>query len=213
MSRNYFNNPRTDCVAEGLLAISEYINSSMLKEAYSNGIFPWPQYEGEVLWFCPDKRGVLFFKDLKINKSLQKAKKKSNFTFTINTVFEQVISECAKQPRAGEVGTWITEQMLQAYKEFYTEGFVLSVECWQDDELVGGVYGILINGVYSGESMFFKKDNASKLALLYLIDYLKAQGLTWMDIQMVTPVTESLGGKEIPRNTYLDLLEPSVAKK
>ncbi len=209
LKKGYFSNPRTDCVHEGVIAVSFDIDSDLLIEAYSKGIFPWPYEEDEVLWFCPPKRGVLYFKDLKASKSLLKAQKKEEFNFTINQAFDQVIEECAKASRSDNEGTWITKKILKAYKSFYKKGHILCVECWQGGVLVGGIYGVYLKGVFSAESMFYKKPNASKLAFLFLITELKKQGLTWMDTQMVTPVTEKFGAINISRDEYLDLLSKS----
>lgn len=204
---NIFPDPRTECLDEGIIGVSGIVTVDMLYEAYSRGIFPWPHTEEEVLWFCPDDRGVLFFNELRIPKSLQKAKAKNEFTFTFNTRFEEVIRECAKMPRPDQDGTWITQKMIDAYIEFNKLGYIHCCECWEGNELVGGIYGVKIKNTFSGESMFYKKPNASKLALLTMIEDLKTDGVEWMDTQMVTPVTESLGAKTLTRNEYLDLLE------
>lgn len=207
---NYlFPDPRTDCLDEGIIAVSADLDLTMLLEAYTRGIFPWPYEEDEVLWFCPPDRGVLFFDDLRVPKSLEKAQKKALYTFTFDKAFDRVIEECAKAPRAEQDGTWITQKMLSAYKELFRQGHILCCEAWQGEQLVGGIYGVFIEGIFSGESMFYKKANASKLALLEMIKELQKRGLKWMDTQMVTPVTEALGAKEISRDDYLDLLEAS----
>ncbi|UOF02841.1 leucyl/phenylalanyl-tRNA--protein transferase [Bdellovibrio reynosensis] len=202
-----FPDPR-ETLAEGILAVGGKLDVGTLYTAYSMGIFPWPQPNLPMLWFSPDKRGVLEFKDLHVPASLQRhLRKNPQIQFTVNKDFRQVIEECAKQPRPGQDGTWITPAMVRSYMDFFNAGYCLSVEVRENNVIIGGIYGVLVQGVFSGESMFYKKPNASKLALWYLADYLKSQGHKWMDVQMVTPVVESLGGKYVDRETYLGMLE------
>jgi len=208
----FFPDPRTSCLAEGLIAVSSEVNSSLLLEAYENGIFPWPHVEDEILWFCPPERGVLYFDKLSIPRSLKKVQTRTEYTFTVNQAFEQVIENCAVAKRGDGDGTWIYPKMMEAYKSLFEQGHIMCVECWYEGDLVGGIYGVLTGGVFSGESMFYKKANTSKLSLLYLIEELKKQGLKWIDIQMVTPVLEAFGGEYITRNSYLDLLKSTKAK-
>lgn len=188
---------------DGIVAMGEEWKLETLLEAYSFGIFPWPHADLPCLWFCPDNRGVLDFSDLKINRSLAKFLRKTDFRVTFNQKFSEVILACSQVPRPGQEGTWITPQILKAYQEFYEAGYAHSVECWHGEDLVGGLYGVYVAGVFSGESMFFKESNASKFCLLKLIDRLWANGLTWLDIQMVTSVTEQLGGKYITKAEFL----------
>ena len=205
-----------------------------LESAYSQGIFPWPvaqDYELSsmdvipvwklfattklcgspelkkfpLLWFCPPQRGVLFFEDFKIPKSTRRIFKKKVFELTLNRDFERVIESCAEVSR-GE-GTWILPDIVEAYKKLHYRQKAVSVEAWCRGELVGGLYGVLVKGVFSGESMFFKKSEASKLCLVYLVEHLKSLGHRWIDIQMVTPVTEQFGGRLIPRKAFLNLLK------
>ncbi len=199
---------------DGIVAMGEEWKVETLLEAYSFGIFPWPHAEMPCLWFCPDKRGVIDFKELRVNRSLAKFLRKTPFAITFNQNFSAVITECAKVERAGQTGTWITPQILKAYEEFHRQGYVHSVECWHGERLVGGLYGVYVAGVFSGESMFFKESNASKLCLMKIIEALQTHGLTWMDIQMVTDVTEQLGGKYIGKRDFLNRLEEAkkVAK-
>jgi leucyl/phenylalanyl-tRNA---protein transferase len=197
---------------EGLIAIGGQLDIPTLYHAYKKGIFPWPQPGYPLLWFTPDKRGILEFDEVHIPKSLEKARNKAPFHFTINKAFPKVIEECQKQPRKFQQGTWIIPELKEAYVRFHQAGFAHSVECWKDQELVGGIYGVFVDGVFSGESMFYKIPNASKLSLLFLVDHLKTKGLAWMDIQMVTPVTEKMGGKYISRLEFLKKLEKSQEK-
>lgn len=196
-------NPRISS-PEGLVAVGGALTVKTLIEAYSNGIFPWPQEGYPILWFSPDPRGILEFKDFHIADSLKKfAKKNPELKFTFDQAFAEVISACQKQARPDQDGTWITAEMKKAYIKFHKEGFAHSMECWLGGELVGGVYGVDINGVFSGESMFYKTPNASKLCFWKLAERLQADGRKWMDIQMVTPVTKAFGGKYISREEYL----------
>ncbi len=198
---------------DGLALISEDLTNDMLIEAYSKGIFPWPYDETPVLWFCPENRGIIRFEDLHISRSLKKDLQKQNWTFTVNKQFEQVISECAQTKRKNQDGTWITQFLLNAYLQFKNTGHLYSVECLDENQnLIGGIYGVFVDGIFSGESMFYKQSNASKASLLALIYKLKDAGLTWLDIQMVTPLTEQFGGKEIPRNDFLKLMYKSKNK-
>jgi leucyl/phenylalanyl-tRNA--protein transferase len=159
-------------------------------------------------WFCPQKRAVLEFTELHVPKSLGKERRKTDFTFTIDKDFRRVIENCAQARRSDGGGTWITEEFINAYVDFHQTGAAHSVEVWDvAGELVGGLYGVDAGGVFCGESMFHLVANASKLALLFLIDHLKSRGATWIDIQVMTPHFEVLGAKEICRDEFLDKLE------
>jgi leucyl/phenylalanyl-tRNA--protein transferase len=158
-------------------------------------------------WFSPDPRAILEFDRLHIPRSLESARRKSKFRFTTDQAFEAVITACAKIPRPGQPGTWITQTLLRAYLEFHRQGYAHSIEVWEKDELIGGIYGVDVDGVFAGESMFHLRPNASKLALLTLIERLHRAGAEWLDIQMLTPHMEALGAREIPRNDFLDRLE------
>ncbi len=195
-------------LAEGLVAVGGSLDVSTLFQAYYHGIFPWPQEELPMLWFSPDPRGVLFFEDFHLSDRLEKEwkKKSSEYEFTFNKAFDQVITECQNQIRPGQKGTWILPELKQAYLDFHQAGFAHSVECWREGELVGGLYGVLVQGVFSGESMFHKENNTSKWCLLQTVNRLRELGLTWMDTQMVTPVVAAMGGKEIPRSEYLQMI-------
>ncbi|MEZ4873298.1 MAG: leucyl/phenylalanyl-tRNA--protein transferase [Bdellovibrionales bacterium] len=163
--RKIFPDPKTDCLVEGVIALSHICTPEMLFEAYSFGMFPWPQKEDEVLWFSPDQRGVLFFEHFHVPKRLQRKLAQVNWRVTVNTAFQNVIEECAKIPRKHEAGTWITRQLIDAYIEFHQLGYAHSVECWDGNELIGGIYGVSVGGAFSGESMFLKKVMLQKLAL------------------------------------------------
>ncbi len=191
---------------DGLLAVGGTLDVATLFHAYKRGIFPWPQVGYPMLWFSPEKRGVVDFADLHVSRSLEKLQKKQEYSFTMNQSFEQVIEACQTQLRKNQNGTWIVPELKSAYMKFHEAGFAHSIECWKDSTLVGGIYGVFVEGVFSGESMFHRLPNVSKLAFLFLVQHLQSRGLEWMDIQMVTPVTENLGGKYISRDDFLKRL-------
>ena len=195
----------------GLLALGGDLELESLLLAYSRGIFPWPiSDEYPLAWFSPDPRGILIFDKLHLSKSLKKFLKKNPYEIRFNTNFEAVIMNCAQIARVENQGTWITNDIINGYMNLHKNGFAYSVETYLEDELVGGVYGVCINRFYSGETMFHKADNASKVALIALLYQLKQKDIGWLDTQMVTPVVESLGGVEIPRETFLKMLEISI---
>ena len=205
-----------DAGEEGLVGIGADLSVETLLSAYSKGIFPWPQPGYPLLWFCPPKRGVIDFAELHISKSLRKelrAVETSGHKITFNSAFAEVIEACASVPRSHETGTWILPEMVNAYIAFHDAGYAHSVELRDaGGALVGGMYGVFVRGVFSGESMFFRRDNASKICLLAMISRLRSAGVTWIDTQMVTPVVEQLGGKLISRDVFLERLRSSDAK-
>ncbi len=205
MSVINFPNPRGP-TNEGIIAIGGKLSTEILIEAYNLGIFPWPHDGYPMLWFCPDERGVIDFLDVKPKKSFLKwhRKHRHEFKITMNTNFSAVIKNCKDQLRPGQAGTWISAQMEKAYNNLHLAGHAVSLEVWQDEKLVGGIYAVQSDKYFSCESMFFKVSNASKLALYELILYLQSQGHTWMDIQMVTDVCESFGGKLILKSEFLN---------
>lgn len=179
-----------------------------LRKAYRGGIFPWGIEGLPLPWFCPEFRAVLEFSELHIPKSLRKEFKKTDFTFTIDKNFRAVIENCARVERSHEKGTWINEEFIEAYCRFHAAGDAHSVEVWNaSGEIVGGLYGVDAGGVFCGESMFHRASNASKMALLFLIEHLQSRGATWLDTQVMTPHFEVFGAKEIHRNQFLDKLE------
>lgn len=199
----------------GLVAIGGDLEASSLRLAYGRGIFPWPiSREFPLAWFSPDPRGILDFDELTVSTSLKKFLKKELYEVRFNTSFMEVIESCASiTNRKDETDTWITPEIIQAYINFHNAGHAYSAETFnkKTGELVGGVYGVIVNGHASGESMFYRESNASKVALLALIEKLKKAGMTWLDTQMVTPVVAALGGKEIPRAEFLERIK--VPKK
>lgn len=188
----------------GLLALGGDLEVPTLVLAYRNGIFPWPiSEEFPLAWFSPDPRGVLDFEDLILNKRLIRYLKGHNLTFTANKDFLGVINACSSTPRTQQSGTWITEDVIESYHNLFKKEFAYSLEAWEGENLVGGIYGVCINGILTGESMFHKVPNASKFCLIAVMALLKRAGINWLDTQMVTPVIKSLGGKEIPRKDFL----------
>ena len=190
---------------DGLLAVGGDMSVPRLKLAYRMGIFPWT--DRPVTWWCPDPRGIFELGGIKVSRSLAKFRRKGLFRCTFDQSFEAVVRACAETPRPG---SWITEPFIRSYIGLHQAGCAHSVECWQGNELVGGVYGVAMGGLFAGESMFYRVSNASKIALLFLIDRLREKGFHLFDVQMVTPVTESLGAIHIPREEYLDRLKDAV---
>ncbi len=198
---------------EGIVAVGGDLHPDSLRLAYGQGIFPWPTPDYPLLWFCPPERGILEFDRLHIPRSLARVRRKSRLTFTIDTAFDRVIEGCREAYRPGQGGTWITPAMEEAYRRFHREGHAHSAEAWDEQgALVGGVYGVDAGGAFAGESMFYRQADASKLTLLHLIEHLQARGLDWLDIQMLTAVTESLGGRYITRDEFLARLKETQAR-
>jgi leucyl/phenylalanyl-tRNA--protein transferase len=212
MSLIRFPDPRYAAYG-GIVVIGGSLNTVNLMRAYRQGIFPWPIDNWPLTWFCPEERAILEFKDLHVPRSLERIRKRAPFRFTIDQDFRAVIEACARAKRAGEEGTWITPEMIRAYCELHESRHAHSVEAWAEDELVGGLYGVDAGGAFAGESMFFRRSNASKLALLHLIEHLTAQGLGWIDVQVMTPHLEALGAKLISRDEFLEKLAQALARK
>ncbi|SDK88080.1 leucyl/phenylalanyl-tRNA--protein transferase [Salinimicrobium catena] len=193
----------------GLLAFGGDLSPERLLSAYTHGIFPWYDSSQPILWWSPDPRMVLFPEKLKVSKSMKQVLKKGIFEVTFDQDFEQVIQNCAVAPREGQMGTWITPQMQEAYVELHRLGFAKSVEVWQENELVGGLYGIYLKDikVFCGESMFAKKSNASKFGFIKLVQKLQQEGVKLIDCQVYTDHLASLGAEEIPRSEFLEYLK------
>lgn len=192
---------------EGIIALGGDLSCERLIHAYKNGIFPWFSEGEHIVWYCPYKRMVLFPDDLKISKSMRKVMQKSEFIITENKAFEEVIYNCKTIDRKDGFGTWITDDMHQAYINLYKKGIAKSLEVWLDKELVGGLYGLEINGIFCGESMFSKISNTSKLALIYLV---KNNNYRIIDCQVYNDHLASLGAKEIDRELFLNILKEHV---
>jgi len=209
VSRSRFPDPRH---ARGdIVAIGEDFSVETLRDAYRHGIFPWPHERLPLPWFSPRRRTVIFFDELHVGRTLRKAMKRSDLTYTIDRDFHAVIRACAGTPRPDQDGTWIDERIVAAYTRFHDAGDAHSVEVWRGEELVGGLYGIDAGGLFTGESMFYRASDASKLALLFLVEHLRERGATWLDCQVMTPHMEALGAREIGRGRFLDLLREAQA--
>ena len=204
-----FPDPR---VARGdIVAVGDDLRVDTLRDAYRHGIFPWPHESLPLPWFSPRRRAVLFFVELHTGRSTRKAAERWPYRFTIDQAFPSVIAECAAAPRPGQDGTWIEPVIVKAYTALHEAGDAHSVEAWEGSELVGGLYGVDSGGVFTGESMFHKRPNASKLALLFLIDHLRSRGTSWLDCQVMTPHMQALGARLIARSKFLDLLATAQA--
>lgn len=178
--------------------IRDELKPDILVAAYASGIFPMADRDGTIAWYRPDPRAVIPFDGLKISRSLRTAARRHGFTTHVNRAFEQVIRACAERPE----GTWISSDIIEAYCELHRLGLAHSVETWQSDRLVGGLYGVALGGAFFGESMFHRVTDASKVALVALVERLRDRGFTLLDTQFMTPHLRSLGAIEIPRREY-----------
>lgn len=195
-----------------IVVVGGSLNAGNLLNAYRRGIFPWPIEGWPLPWFCPEERAILEFKDLHIPRSLARVRKQQPFTLTTDRDFPAVVRACASVVRRHETGTWITSEVIRAYTELHAMGHAHSIEAWEDGHLIGGLYGVDAGGAFAGESMFYIRPNASKLALLHLIEHLSARGLDWIDIQMMTPHMQTLGAKQIARDEFLAKLAATRAR-
>ncbi len=187
---------------DGLLAAGGSLSPEILLKAYRHGIFPWYSQEQPVLWWSPDPRCVLYPENLKISRSLRKTLNKDLFIIKRDTAFRDVMQNCAK-PRKDEAGTWITRDMLDAYTHMHELGYAHSIECWQDNILVGGLYGMSLGEMFFGESMFSKVPDASKVALEYLCNTVRPK---LIDVQVYSKHMERLGAEMIPRIRFMEYL-------
>ena len=194
----------------GLLAMGGDLSPERIWFAYQNGIFPWFNPEDDILWWCPDPRFVLFPEDLKISKSMKKILREGKFTFTENKCFEEVMKNCQAAERKGQDGTWITDEMIKAYSTLHRYGKAKSIEVWENDELVGGLYGVDLGHIFCGESMFAKVSNASKAGFIYFVEKYKSE-YQLIDCQIYTEHLASLGAKEIPKSEFLKILKQSLS--
>ncbi len=191
---------------DGLLAIGGDLSMDRLLLAYRQGIFPWYE-DNYILWWCPNPRFVLFPGELKVSNSMKQVLKKGDLEFTVNRNFNGVINECKSISRRGQEGTWITEDMRNAYLNLHSQGYAHSAEAWQNGELVGGLYGIRMGKLFFGESMFSKVNNASKFAFINYAQQLQSEGIQMIDCQVYTAHLESLGARMIPRSDFLKYVE------
>lgn len=196
---------------EGLLAIGGDLEVPSLLLAYRKGVFPWPTDEFPLLWFAPPFRTILEFKNINVPKRLKRELKKADFNFKIDTNFAGVIHACAEGLTRNSHGTWITAEMIQAYIRFHEAGYAHSFETYNSKgQLVGGMYGVSLGKMFAGESMFFWESGASKAALLFAAQTLQERGAPWMDAQLMSPLLESFGAHEIPREEYMILLQEAL---
>lgn len=199
---------------DGVLAVGGDLSPERLILAYQSGIFPWYNKGEPIVWYSPNPRMVLFPNKLKISKSMHQILRKNVFTVTFNQNFKEVISQCKITNRKYQEGTWITDEMQKAYLELHKLGIAKSVEVWQNNELVGGLYGIDLpnrqaglGAVFCGESMFSKVSNASKVAFIHLTQNLERENYKLIDCQVYTDHLASLGAEEIPREKFIKILE------
>ncbi len=207
LSNKLYFPPVTEANEEGILAIGGDLSAQRLILAYRNGIFPWYSDDEPIIWWCPNPRFVLFPNELKISKSMRAVVKKQTYSFTINNCFNNVIKQCKTITREGQNGTWISEEVIDAYTNLYNLGYALSAETWENNKLVGGLYGVKMGNIFFGESKFSLSPNASKFAFIELVQYLKNEGVKLIDCQVYTNHLESLGAKMIDRNDFMHLLE------
>ncbi|MEO8314887.1 MAG: leucyl/phenylalanyl-tRNA--protein transferase [Pseudomonadota bacterium] len=190
----------------GLLAAGGDLSPERLQAAYRQGIFPWYSAGEPVLWWTPDPREVLFPQDLHVSRSLRRCLNRGEFTITENRDFPAVIAACGA-PRGPETGTWITPEMIAAYRELHRRGIASSIEVWKDDELAGGLYGVRSGPVFCGESMFSRQANASKVALVWLAGQCAERDIQLIDCQMPSPHLRSMGSRPLPRHEFLAILQ------
>lgn len=188
---------------QGVVAIGGDLDPASLRLAYRQGIFPWPVEGLPLLWFCPAERGIIEFGEFHVPRSLARVRRRTTLRVTLDDAFERVISACARVPRRGQDGTWITPEIIRAYTHMHEIGLAHSVEVWDAERLVGGVYGVDVDGAFAAESMFHLRSGASMLALWHLIEHLASRGLDWLDIQVLTPHLARFGAKAVPRDEFL----------
>jgi len=193
---------------DGLLAIGGDLSTDRLLLAYQNGIFPWYSDDEPILWYSPHERFVLYPQELKISKSMKRVLRSEPFRVTTNTCFNDVVAACSSIQREGQDGTWITDDMKAAYAKLHAEGHAHSVEVWQDEKLVGGLYGVHAGDVFCGESMFSHVSNASKTALIWLCNTGRYK---LIDCQVYTEHLESMGARMISREEYIGVLHKTTA--
>lgn len=195
--------------SERPVAVGGDLSVERLLAAYRQGIFPWSI--NPLTWWSPDPRGIIELNQFHVSQSLAKVIRRQPFKVTRDRAFQKVMSACARSG-PGRESTWISEAFITAYTQLHQQGHAHSVECWREGNLVGGIYGVVVGGLFAGESMFHLADNASKVAIYHLVEHLRARGFLLFDVQMVTDATRQLGAKAIPREDYLQRLKAAVAK-
>ncbi len=204
-----FPDPR-EASDDGLVAVGGELSPEYLLSAYAQGVFPWFNDDNPILWWSPNPRMVLFPEKFKLSKSLRKLVRSGEFEIRVDTDFKSVIANCGKTERKSQDGTWITKDIFDAYHTLYDMGIVHTFETYQDNELVGGLYGVSLGKAFFGESMFFKKSNASKFAFYYLVEWCRLNEFKFIDAQQSTPHLSSLGAEDIPRDSFLELLDEAL---
>lgn len=206
LTKALFFPPVSEARADGILAFGGDLSPERMLLAYRSGIFPWFNEDEPIIWWAPNPRMVLFFDELIVSKSMRNILNRNTFKVTFNQDFRNVISNCQKIKRQGQRGTWITNDMIEAYCKLHELGIAKSVEVWQNDTLVGGLYGIDLGHVFCGESMFSSVSNASKVAFIALVNQLKTNNYKLLDCQVYNEHLESLGCREIDREAFMAIL-------
>lgn len=207
LSKALFFPPVSEADEDGILAVGGDLSPERLLLAYKNGIFPWFESDDPILWWSPDPRMVLFFDELVISKSMRNILNRNIFKVTFNQNFREVISNCKNMKRNGQSGTWITNDMTEAYIRLHELGIAKSVEVWENDRLVGGLYGVDLGDVFCGESMFSKVSNASKVAFIALAKKLQNENYKLLDCQVYNDHLATLGCREIERENFIQILK------
>ena len=210
LTADLFFPPVSHANRDGILALGGDLSPDRLKLAYKSGIFPWFNQGEPIMWWSPNPRMILFLDELIVSKSMRNVLNRNTFTITFNQNFRDVISNCQKVKRDGQTGTWISNHMIEAYCKLHELGIAKSVEVWQDDTLVGGLYGVDLGHVFCGESMFSSVSNASKVAFIGLVNHLKAANYSLLDCQVYNPHLESLGCREISREEFIAILKSDI---
>ncbi|TAL36736.1 MAG: leucyl/phenylalanyl-tRNA--protein transferase [Spirochaetes bacterium] len=195
----------------GILAVGGDLTPERLLAAYREGIFPWYSPEDPILWWSPDPRFVLYPAEIRIARTMRQVLRRNIFTVTFDRAFRDVVAGC-RTPRKTQAGTWITDEMLEAYCLLHERGYAHSVEAWREGALAGGLYGVSLGGMFFGESMFARESNASKAALVTLAEALGENGFDMIDCQVYTGHLESLGAREIPRTEFMTILRSSLER-
>lgn len=211
LTKDIYFPPVEEASPEGILAVGGDLSIERLLLAYKSGIFPWFEADEPILWWAPEERMVLFFEDLKISKSMRNVLNQNKFKVTFNTAFKEVISHCKKIVRKDQPGTWITNEMVEAYCKLHEIGVAKSVEVWLNNELVGGLYGVDLGHIFCGESMFSKVSNASKVAFIHLVKFLEQNNYRILDCQVYNDHLASLGCVEIDRDDFMMVLQHGIS--
>jgi len=210
LSEDLYFPPVSQTHPSGIIALGGDLSPERLLLAYKSGIFPWFEDGEPITWWSPDPRMVLFLDELVVSKSMRNILNRNMFEITFNQNFRDVISNCQKIKREGQNGTWITDDMIEAYCKLHELGIAKSVEVWQDGKLVGGLYGIDLGHIFCGESMFSKVSNASKVAFVSLVNKLKNENYKLLDCQVYNSHLESLGCREIDRDEFMEILKENI---